>query len=201
MFSNDDDSSGVVMGVIFGVIALVISLIIGLTIYTKNKAAKAMAVPAAVTAPASGLAGAAGVAAGAAAGAGAAAAGVTAAKSDEAMALAAQAAANAASVKVENGVVNFYFASGKFDLAAGGAQALAEIAAGVKAGKKAVVSGYVDNTGNADQNKEIAKQRAFGVRDLLKSIGVPEDKIELKKPSDIQAGTGAQARRVEVSLQ
>ena len=198
MFSNDDDSSGVVMGVIFGVIALVISLIIGLTIYTKNKAAKAMAVPAAVTAPASGLAGAAGMAA---AGAGAAAAGVTAAKSDEAMALAAQAAANAASVKVENGVVNFYFASGKFDLAAGGAQALAEIAAGVKAGKKAVVSGYVDNTGNADQNKEIAKQRAFGVRDLLKSIGVPEDKIELKKPSDIQAGTGAQARRVEVSLQ
>ena len=190
MFSNDDDSSGVVMGVIFGVIALVISLIIGVTIYTKNKAAKAMAVPAAVSAPASGLAG-----------AGAAATGVTAAKSDEAMALAAQAAANAASVKVDNGVVNFYFASGKFDLAAGGAQALAEIAAGVKAGKKAVVSGYVDNTGNADQNKEIAKQRAFGVRDLLKSMGVPEDKIELKKPDDIKAGTGALARRVEVSLQ
>ena len=199
MFSNDDDSTGVVMGVIFGVIALVISLIIGVTIYTKNKAAKAMAMPAAVTAPATGAAGAVGMAAGAAAGA--AAAGVTAAKSDEAMALAGQAAANAASVKVDNGVVNFYFASGKFDLATGGAQALAEIAAGVKAGKKAVVSGYVDNTGNADQNKEIAKQRAFGVRDLLKSIGVPEDKIELKKPSDIQAGTGAQARRVEVSLQ
>ena len=195
MFSNDDDSTGVVMGVIFGVIALVISLIIGVTIYTKNKAAKAMAMPAAVTAPAAGVAAATGAAGMAAATAAAST------KSDEAMALAGQAAANAASVKVDNGVVNFYFASGKFDLATGGAQALAEIAAGVKAGKKAVVSGYVDNTGNADQNKEIAKQRAFGVRDLLKSIGVPEDKIELKKPSDIQAGTGAQARRVEVSLQ
>ncbi len=182
MFSNDDDSTGLVMGVIFGVIALVISLIIGVTMYTKNKAAKTLASPVVVSAPTTGAA-------------------AVAATSDAAMNAAAQSAADAASVRVEGGVVKFYFASGKADLATGGAQALSDIAAGVKAGKKAIVSGYVDSTGNADQNRELAKQRAFGVRDLLKSIGIAEDKIELKKPEDIKAGTGSQARRVEVTLQ
>lgn len=185
MFSNDDDSTGLVMGVVFGVIALVISLIIGASMYSKNKLAKAPASPVVVSSSTMG----------------AAAAGAVVAKSDAAMNTAAQAAADAASVKVEGGVVKFYFASGKADLAIGGAQALNEILAGVKVGKKAVVSGYVDNTGNADQNKELAKQRAFGVRDLLKSVGIAENKIELKKPEDIKAGTGIEARRVEVTLQ
>lgn len=196
MFSQDDDSTGVVMGVVFGVIALVISLIIGVTIYQKNKAVKAQAALAATSAPAANT----GAAAGADAAA-AAAAGATQAKSDSAMDAAARAAAGAAAVAVENGVVKFYFASGKAELAVGGKEALSSIVDGVKAGKKAVISGYVDNTGNAEQNKEVAKQRAFAVRDLLKIAGVADDKIELKKPEDIQAGTGAQARRVEVSLQ
>ena len=191
MFSSDDDSTGVVMGVIFGVIALVISLIIGVTIYTKNKAAKAMPAVAAVSAPADGVA----------TGAAAAGAGLAAAKSDDAMTTAAQAAADAASIKVEGGVVKFFFASGKADIAKDGQLALADIVAGVKAGKKAVVSGYVDSTGNAAQNAEISKKRAFAVRDLLKSSGVAQDKIELKKPEDIKAGTGPEARRVEVTLQ
>ena len=195
MVSQDDDSTGLVMGVIFGVIALVVSLVIGVTIYQKNKAMKAQMPIAAVSAPAGAGAGAAG--AGAAA---AAAAGATQAKSDSAMDAAARAAAGAAAVVVEGGVVKFFFASGKAELPAGGPQALADVIAGAKAGKKASISGYVDSTGNADQNKELAKQRAFAVRDLLKSSGVADDKIELVKPEDIQAGTGAQARRVEVTL-
>jgi outer membrane protein OmpA-like peptidoglycan-associated protein len=189
MFSQDDDSTGVVMGVVFGVIALVISLIIGITIYQKNKAVKAQTAVAAVSAPAAG-----------AGAADAAAAGATQAKSDSAMDAAARAAAGAAAVMVEGGVVKFFFASGKAELPAGGPQALADVIAGAKAGKTAVLSGYVDSTGNADQNKELAKQRAFAVRDLLMSAGVAEDKIQLVKPEDIQAGAGAQARRVEVTL-
>jgi K(+)-stimulated pyrophosphate-energized sodium pump len=155
-------------------------------------AAKAADAPAtASTAPAAGAA------------AVAAAAGATAGKSDEAMLLAAKAAADAASVKVENGVVKFYFASGKSDMATGSKEALKDIIEGAKAGKKAMVSGYVDASGNMDQNKELAKLRAFAVRDLLKSVGVAEDKIELKKPEDIQAGatSAAEGRRVEVTLQ
>lgn len=180
MVSQDDDSTGVLMGVVFGVIALVVSLVIGMAIYQKNKATKASAAPMAVaTSPATPSAEA-----------------IAAAKAATALI-----ASGAAAVLVENGVVKFYFESGKSELAQGGPQALADIIAGVQGGKKAIVSGYVDNTGNADQNKEIAKKRAFAVRDLLKASGVAEDKVELKKPEDIQAGVGPQARRVEVTLQ
>ncbi len=107
---------------------------------------------------------------------------------------------DAASVTVDNGVVKFFFATGKADIASGADKALADVIAGVQAGKKAVVSGYVDSTGNAAQNAELAKQRAFAVRDQLKALGVTEDKIELKAPENIEAGAGRQARRVEVSL-
>ena len=112
------------------------------------------------------------------------------------------AAADGASVKVENGVVKFYFATGKADLAAGANEALAEIVKGVAEGKKAVVSGFHDATGDAAVNAELAKQRAIAVQGALKALGVAEDKIELKKPEQMQgSGSNAEARRVEVALQ
>ncbi len=110
-------------------------------------------------------------------------------------------AADGASVTVENGVVKFYFATGKSALAEGGAAALADVVAGVQAGKKAVLSGFTDSTGDPAQNAELAKQRALAVRDALKAAGVAEDKIELKKPEQTDAGSWASARRVEVALQ
>ena len=109
-------------------------------------------------------------------------------------------AADAASITVENGVVKFYFATGKADLAAGSDKALADIVTGVQGGKRVIVSGFVDSSGNAAQNDELAKQRAFAVRDQLKALGIAEDKIELQKPGNIDAGSGAAARRVEVTL-
>jgi K(+)-stimulated pyrophosphate-energized sodium pump len=110
--------------------------------------------------------------------------------------------ADAASFKVEGGVVKFYFASGKAELAGGAGAALADVAKGVAAGKKAVVSGFTDATGDAAKNEELAKQRAFAVRDAIKAAGVTDDKIELKKPETLTASGGnAEARRVEVSLQ
>ena len=109
--------------------------------------------------------------------------------------------ADAASVKVEGGVVKFYFASGKADLANGAAPALAQVISGVAAGKKAVISGYHDATGDPAKNADLAKMRAFAARDALKAAGVAEDKIELKKPEQINAGAASEARRVEVSLQ
>jgi K(+)-stimulated pyrophosphate-energized sodium pump len=122
--------------------------------------------------------------------------------SDEKMAAAAQAAADSASVVVQNGIVKLYFATGKADLATGAEAALADVAKGVAAGKMAVVSGFHDPTGDAVRNAELAKQRAFTVRDALVAAGVPADKIELKKP-EVVTGTGsnAEARRVEVVLQ
>ena len=118
------------------------------------------------------------------------------------MAAAASSAADAASFKVEGGVVKFFFASGKADVASGAGDALADVAKGVAAGKKAVVSGFTDASGDPEKNAELAKQRAFAVRDALKAAGIAEDKIELKKPEAMTgSGDASSARRVEVALQ
>ena len=122
--------------------------------------------------------------------------------SNAAMSAAPTAAADAASFKVEGGVVKFFFASAKADLADGSAAALSDVAKGVAEGKKAVVSGFTDTSGDPEKNAELAKQRAFAVRDALKAAGIADDKIELKKPEQSAVGgDAAAARRVEVSLQ
>lgn len=107
-----------------------------------------------------------------------------------------------ATVVVEGGVVKFFFATGRAELAAGANEALAEVVKGVlEGGRTAVVSGFHDATGSAAVNAELAKQRAVNVREALKSLGVAEDKVELKKPEATQgSGSNAEARRVEVVL-
>jgi len=126
----------------------------------------------------------------------------TGAATEAATPAAAPAATDAASVKVDNGVVKFYFASGKADVAPDGAKALEDIVKGVQAGKKAVISGYHDATGDPAKNAELAKKRAVAVRDMLVAAGVAQDKIELQKPEQAKAdGPAAEARRVEVTLQ
>ena len=106
-----------------------------------------------------------------------------------------------ASVRVDDGIVKFYFASGKAAVAAGANEALADVVSGVAAGKKAIVSGFHDATGSAELNAELSKQRAFAVRDALLALGVAEDSIELRKPEVMQvSGSSAEARRVEVVL-
>ncbi|RZI88320.1 MAG: OmpA family protein, partial [Variovorax sp.] len=106
-----------------------------------------------------------------------------------------------ASVRVVDGVVNFYFATGSADLAPGAAEALAAVIKGVQDGRKAVVSGFHDTTGDAAINESLAKKRAEMVRDVLVGLAVPASKIELQKPA-VTAGSGnnAEARRVEVKL-
>ncbi len=114
------------------------------------------------------------------------------------------AASNAnASVKAEGGMVKFFFAAGNANLPQGSKDAVSDIVKGVAAGQKAVISGYADASGDATKNAETAKQRAFAVRDLLKSVGVADDKIELKKPENVTAnaaGASDNARRVDVTL-
>ena len=194
MISDEDDGRGWILGVVFGVVALVIALAIGVSMHFKNVKNAGAAATANSTTSSSTT----GAAAGAA---GAAVAGAGAVGTADAAAGAAGAAADAASVKVENGVVKFYFASGKSEIAAGGKEALAEVVKAVGAGKKAIISGFHDATGDKAKNEELSKLRAFAVRDALKGLGVAEDKIELKKPEDMLAtGSNAEARRVEVSI-
>ena len=111
-------------------------------------------------------------------------------------------AADGAIVKVVNGIVMFYFASGKSDLAAGANEALTDIVRAAAAGKSVVISGFHDATGDPAMNAELAKQRALKVRDTLGALGVAQDKVELKKPEQTLAtGADSEARRVEVSVQ
>ena len=115
----------------------------------------------------------------------------------------ATAAADEASVQYDNGKVRFYFASGKTELAAGANDALNQLLAAAKGGQKLVISGYHDSTGSAELNAELAKQRAIAVADALKALGVPESRLELKKPevAEITSGSNAEARRVEVTIE
>ena len=113
--------------------------------------------------------------------------------------------ADGARVVVESGVVKFYFATGKSDLAvdlsAEVQNALNEAAAAAKAGKKLLVSGFHDSTGDAAVNAELAKQRAISVQTVLVGLGVSETSVELKKPEAmLGSGDNAAARRVEVVI-
>lgn len=110
--------------------------------------------------------------------------------------------ADEARVVVTDGVVKFYFASGSAALASGANEALADAVKAVADGKRLLVSGFHDATGDAAKNAELAKQRAMAVGDALKALGVADDKVELKKPEEMTGtGSNAEARRVEVSVQ
>lgn len=111
------------------------------------------------------------------------------------------AAADQPRVVVAAESVQFYFATGRSDLAPGAAQALAQAVAAAKGGAHLRVSGYHDASGSAAKNAELAKQRALAVRQALLDQGVPEGNIELVKPAElVGAADPAQARRVDVII-
>jgi K(+)-stimulated pyrophosphate-energized sodium pump len=97
----------------------------------------------------------------------------------------------------------FFFDSGKADMPADAAAGIAALADAAKANAagKLVISGFHDAAGDPAKNAELAKLRAFAVRDALKAAGIAEDRIELKKPEQLNAGDAADARRVEVAIQ
>ncbi|MEN9842225.1 MAG: hypothetical protein RLZZ612_54, partial [Pseudomonadota bacterium] len=104
------------------------------------------------------------------------------------------AAEDEARVVVDNGVLKFYFASGKAEVAATAATVLPDVLKAA-AGKTVVLSGYHDTSGDPALNAALSKQRAEAVRDLLVAAGFPAASIELKKPEQMTCtGTAAQAR-------
>lgn len=100
-------------------------------------------------------------------------------------------------------LTRLYFDLGKADLPPDAAAALAPyVIAARDKHRTIVVSGYHDASGDAAANEELAKQRAFAVRDLLAGAGVPAERIDLRKPT-LTTGDGdaREARRVEIALQ
>jgi outer membrane protein OmpA-like peptidoglycan-associated protein len=181
--SEDDGQQNFILGFLMALIALVIFFVVGIVIWHKGHGTAAAQgnKPAAVviSAPAPGAE----------------------PKLAEVTETVTVTIPDGASIRVINGVVSFYFATGSADLAPGAAEALAAVIKGVESGRKAVVSGFHDSTGDAAINEELAKKRAEMVRDVLVGLGVPAGKIDLQKPA-VTAGSGnnAEARRVEVKL-
>ncbi len=208
--TNDDDrEQKTVVGFLIGaVVLLAIAIAVGFGVSRagvfgkKDGAASTGSSVMAAADAASGAAAADGAAsaAGVAAQAGAASADQGAATAGQGAAV--QAGADEASVKVVDGVVRFYFASGKAELASGAKEALADAVAAAKAGKKLVLSGFHDSTGDPARNAELAKQRAFAVRDALIAEGVAEGSIDLQKPEAMPntQGNDPEARRVDVKI-
>jgi photosynthetic reaction center cytochrome c subunit len=67
----------------------------------------------------------------------------------------------------------------------------------------ATISGYHSATGKLAANQELAKQRAFKIRDALVGAGVAAGRIKLDKPQQAEAnikGEDPFARRVEVTV-
>lgn len=63
------------------------------------------------------------------------------------------------------------------------------------------ITGYTDRTGDADVNLELAKDRAYAVRDALVNEGVAEGRIVMDPPAFVTgSGTDEEARRVDIDV-
>jgi len=111
-------------------------------------------------------------------------------------------AGTAATAAKAGATARIYFELGKAELPADASSMLAPLLDTSKAKSGVwVISGYHDASGDATANAELAKQRAFAVRDLLVARGIQPGSIELSKPAVTSGGADArEARRVEVSL-
>jgi len=98
---------------------------------------------------------------------------------------------------------NLYFDVDKTDLPTDTAEKLEPIVGYLNANPTAmaVISGYHDPTGDREHNLELAKNRAFAVRDFLVKSGVAEGRFDMAKPIETTgSGDLQEARRVEVGV-
>ena len=181
---NADTQQGLALTLVFGVVALIITVVTGLTVHQHQyphrvtlKTGSALTAVADTPEPVVLL-------------------------PADLTASATQAALDAASVVVDHGVVKFYFESGESNLAAGALAALSDMVKRAQSGHKLVISGFHDATGNAAKNADLARQRAFVVRNALMAAGVAKQKIKINKPEEMAGNVSdAEARRVEITIE
>ncbi len=98
-----------------------------------------------------------------------------------------------------------YFGVGSSALEGAQAKGLAQLTVTMtqRARTVATISGYHSAAGTLAANQELAKQRAFAVRDALLAAGIAEARVRLEKPQQTSANVNGEdpaARRVEVTL-
>ena len=99
-------------------------------------------------------------------------------------------------------MIKFYFAVGMSRIAKNANAIAKETIVAGKSGKKLIISGYTDSTGNAKNNELLSKKRAEAVKAFFIKHGVSAKNIELRRPeSTIGAqGKNQEGRRVEVQI-
>lgn len=105
---------------------------------------------------------------------------------------------------VGEALVKIYFATDQSSLPDEGPAAVQAVLVEAQAKSEAIVliSGFHDASGNAAHNAELAKQRAFSVRDALVAGGLDGARIRMSKPASTEGtGNADEARRVEVRVQ
>lgn len=98
-----------------------------------------------------------------------------------------------------------YFGTGSALLEGEQAKGMAQLIATMAAtpAAKITISGYHSASGELATNQELAKQRAFTVRDSLLAAGIAAERVVLEKPLSAEAnlvGEDPAARRVEVTV-
>lgn len=101
-------------------------------------------------------------------------------------------------------LVKVYFDLGQTDLPVDAVTSVEKVVSALQAesGKRALLSGYHDETGGAAVNAEVAKNRALSVRTALLAAGVPAERVLMRRPAvTLGGGDAAEARRVEIRVQ
>ncbi len=191
-----DDSRKVGLWVVFTTVAVLLLGVIGYAVMRTSKPAAAPTVST-VAVEASGVGGAVADAASAVVDAGASAVGAVAGGAAAALDKLVDFAVSG------DALSTVHFASGSNDLAPAEVAKLESVLDKLKAepGKKVLLSGYHDASGDAQMNAELAKNRAKAVRAALTARGVEVDRVLLRKPEVTVGGAdAAEARRVEIRL-
>ncbi|MBY0235837.1 MAG: OmpA family protein [Burkholderiaceae bacterium] len=96
-----------------------------------------------------------------------------------------------------------FFATAEYSVPA---EAAADLAKAIEVllaapGRKIVIAGFHDASGDPAKNVALAKARAVAARNALKDAGVEPARVLLRKPeSTLADGPAEQARRVEIRL-
>lgn len=99
-----------------------------------------------------------------------------------------------------------YFGVGSHDLAPDQGKGLEQLLATLSGNPRSVVlvSGYHSAAGEQAANEELAKKRAFAVRDALLAAGIAPTRVRLDRPQQTEANVAGEdpaARRVELRVQ
>lgn len=95
-----------------------------------------------------------------------------------------------------------YFGSGEASIDGEDRMRIASVAQSAKSADRPVgITGYADRTGDEDLNRELAKDRAWAVRDALVDEGVQESRIVMDPPRSVTgSGNDDEARRVDIGV-